>query len=74
MRLAIMKKLEDIYRMAASPQTEPSTAVESKPRYTRADIEAMVRAAQEEVRQVIPSSVSLVDELIADRRAEAGRE
>lgn len=36
--------------------------------------EAAVRKAQELVRQYIPEGVSLVDELIEERRAEAARE
>lgn len=35
---------------------------------------AAIRRIQEELRQFIPEGVSLVDELIADRRAEAARE
>lgn len=37
-------------------------------------LEAAIRAAQDAVRQYVPKGVSLVDELIAWRRAEARRE
>jgi bifunctional DNA-binding transcriptional regulator/antitoxin component of YhaV-PrlF toxin-antitoxin module len=37
-------------------------------------LEAAVRRAQAYYRQAIPEDVSLVDELIAERRAEAARE
>jgi hypothetical protein len=36
--------------------------------------EAAIRKAQELVRQYIPEGVSLVDQLIEERRAEAARE
>jgi hypothetical protein len=35
---------------------------------------AAIRRMQQEIRKVVPEGVSLVDELIADRRAEAARE
>ena len=35
---------------------------------------AVIQAIQAEVRKYVPAGVSLVDELIADRRAEAARE
>ena len=35
---------------------------------------AVIKAIQAEVRKYVPAGVSLVDELIADRRAEAARE
>jgi AbrB family looped-hinge helix DNA binding protein len=37
-------------------------------------LEHAIRKAQELVRQYVPEGVSLVDELIAERRAEAERE
>jgi hypothetical protein len=37
-------------------------------------IDAAIRRAQALVRQYVPAERSLVDELIADRRAEAARE
>jgi AbrB family looped-hinge helix DNA binding protein len=36
--------------------------------------DAVIKAIQDEVRRYVPVGVSLVDELIADRRAEASRE
>jgi AbrB family looped-hinge helix DNA binding protein len=36
--------------------------------------QAVIKAVQEEVRRYVPADVSLSDELIADRRAEAARE
>jgi AbrB family looped-hinge helix DNA binding protein len=35
---------------------------------------AMVRRVQDSIREYVPQGVSLVDELIADRRAEAAKE
>lgn len=35
---------------------------------------AVIKAIQAEVQKYVPAGVSLVDELIADRRAEAARE
>ena len=37
-------------------------------------LDAVIQRAQARVRQYVPDHVSLVDELIADRRAEAARE
>ena len=38
------------------------------------DVKKGIRRAQERVRRYVPEGVSLVDELIAERRAEARRE
>jgi AbrB family looped-hinge helix DNA binding protein len=37
-------------------------------------LDAVIERVQERVRQYVPDHVSLVDELMADRRAEAARE
>jgi AbrB family looped-hinge helix DNA binding protein len=37
-------------------------------------LDAVIRRVQERVRRYVPDHVSLVDELMADRRAEAARE
>ena len=45
-----------------------------KPRYTEEETNAIVRQAQEAMRPYRVKGRSLVDELIAERRAEAARE
>ncbi len=45
-----------------------------KTKHTDTDVKKGIRRAQELVRRYVPEGVSLSDELIAERRAEARRE
>ena len=45
-----------------------------KPKRTREEIEAIVKAAQEEFRAASPTGRDILQELIDERRAEAARE
>ena len=60
--LSMQPVRDDRWPMAKGPQTTPK------------EREAGIKKAQELVAKYVPRDVSLVDELIADRRAEAARE
>jgi len=57
-----------------SAALEAASAQASKPRRSLEEVRAIVEAAREEVRKHNPSKHDLSKELIAERRAEAGRE
>jgi hypothetical protein len=68
------RSINSFVLQAAMQAAESARARASRPKRTLAEIEAIVRQAQEEIRLANPSGRSLVDELIEERRQEAMRE
>jgi hypothetical protein len=53
---------------------EAAQATPIKPRRTREEIKAILRAAREEVQAANPENRDILEDFLADRRAEAERE